>query len=943
MIIAAVLLSRLFLQATTPIRGVSYAPDGRIAVSIRGDLWTLSPSGVWKRITSGAAWDREPTFTPDGKSVVFSSAQGAAGWDIYIVGADGGEPRKLTDSPEWETEPAAASGERVVFVRGRGSEARLWMRDSAGLERRLTNGRAAERWPSFSPDGRHVAYVVVTETGRRLVTRDVNLAPNARGADTTVSTMSGAEHPAWSPDGSRLSFTVAGARAAVYVAPTDGRYANLIATKRAESAWSPDGRRIALAEIPDNEVGYNGDPDRVGDRDVDLLATGGSLSFIEAPAAMTAALPAPVPAAPGADDRAAFNAAAFDDVWQRTARLYYDSAVAPDRRARWNALRDKFRPRALAASDEDQLRDAIHAMLRERPPYRQSATGRAAVSSAHPVATAAGVEILAKGGNVVDAAAAVSFALGVVEPDASGPGGYGQMLVYRKDMASPQLIEFMARVPEEATLSNADLTQNGRLPDDGPVLANVPGTVAAMHLAFRKYGSGKVTWADVLAPAIRAARDGYALSEGTATTLATEREHFAKYESSRALFFKDGKPKVAGDTVKNPDLAWTLEQIARGGADAFYKGEIARRIVGDLRGKGNAMKLTDLARYFAAEREPVAMTYRGYSLYSSAPPVAGGAQLAATLNNLEQFANPRPYTEDASTLHAMISAWLLSPSTRNRIADPGLWPTTTEPFTNKDTARTRWRCFDPDKAVNADWFKGDTLTCGDKASAANGGRGGPDTESAGAGAEEQQVHSQGTTAFTVADADGNVVAVTQTLGTWGGNFYVSPGLGFIYNDKLGSYGTDPSGYGARLPYARHGSTIAPTIVFEGNGTKRKPIAAVGAAGNNWITSAVYQTLIGIMDQKLDPQAALELPRFIPSRGGGPNGNGGNAERATRVQVEDGLSPAVMKRLEEMGYRLQRVSLMGELREGYGAAVVIKDGKVTAGADPRRAGAAGAVP
>jgi gamma-glutamyltranspeptidase len=201
------------------------------------------------------------------------------------------------------------------------------------------------------------------------------------------------------------------------------------------------------------------------------------------------------------------NGAALDELAGRTARLYYGEPMAGGERQRWESLVASHRARVRAARDDEALRSALHALVRERPPYRASATGRAAISSAHPVATAAGLEILRKGGNVVDAAAAVSFTLGVVEPDASGPGGYGEMLVYRTTMESPRLIEFMSRVPEEAGLDNASLLQNGRLPDDGPVLANVPGTVAAMHLAVKKYGSGKVAWADIVAPAIRAAGD----------------------------------------------------------------------------------------------------------------------------------------------------------------------------------------------------------------------------------------------------------------------------------------------------------------------------------------------------------------------------------------------------------------------------------------------------
>ncbi|HEY9225156.1 MAG TPA: gamma-glutamyltransferase, partial [Gemmatimonadaceae bacterium] len=562
---------------------------------------------------------------------------------------------------------------------------------------------------------------------------------------------------------------------------------------------------------------------------------------------------------------------------------------------------------------------------------------------------AAGVEMLAKGGNVVDAAVAVSFALGVVEPDASGVGGYGQMLLYQKGMDRPQLIEFMTRVPEEGGLANTALLQAARAPDGGPVLANVPGTVAAMYLAWQKFGSKKLTWSDLIQPAIRAARDGYVVSEGLATTLSTEREQFLKYPGSKALFFRDEQPLQAGDTLKNPDLAWTLEQIAKGGADGFYKGEVANRMVNDLRAKGNAMKLSDLSRYFAAEREPVTSTYRGYTFFSSAPPVDGGSTLAARLNLLEQYPSPKPYADDAGTLHAMVAAWQLVPSTRNRTGDPSLWPTNVEPFANKDTARIRWKCFNPTKALNLAELRGDTLSCAqpDKKTAAIELTRDPECIAHGYDAPNiGPCRAAGTTSFAVADADGNVVSTTQTLGTWGGNFYVSPGLGFLYNDKLTSYGNDPNAYGARLPFARHGSTLAPTIVFEGAGKSMRATMALGAAGNAWITSAVYQVLTGMIDQKLDPQAALELPRFLVGGGfggGGRGGAGAAAATGATIQMEDGFSPDVMKRLEAMGYRTQIVSLPGELREGYGAAVKIEKGKVTAGADPRRAGAAGAVP
>jgi gamma-glutamyltranspeptidase len=945
--------------ADSGLRGVrdpAYAPDGRLVVSIDGDLYVQSANvGAWTRITNGPAWDREPAWSRDGSGIVFSSDR-AGGFDLWRLalpaGGAPGQPERLTTSAEPEGEPSVGNDDRIIFVRGRGDLARLWSRARDGSEQRLTRAQVAERSPAVSPDGARVAYVAVTETGRRLRVRSLT-GDAARAADSVVVADRDVERPAWSPNGDRLAFTTGGPRPGVFVTPTDGRYANLVSTRHATPVWAPNGRTLTLAELGADPPGYNGDPARVPDRDVseDLAATARLWTVAVPNAPDDALVERRVTAERSRRER---NAEAFDRVWTRSAELYFSTPDAAARRQRWAALRDRYRPRALDATNDDVLDDVIYAMLRERPPLREAATGRAAVSSAHPVATAAGLEVLRKGGNVVDAAVAVSFALGVVEPDASGPGGYGQMIIQMKGAERPALIEFMSRVPEEATLANAALLTDGRYPQDGPVLANVPGTVAGMHSAWKQYGSKKVPWADLLAPAIRAAREGYVVSEGLATTLSVERDHFAKYESSKALFFRNGEPLHAGDTLRNPDLAWTLEQIAKGGADGFYKGEVARRMVTDLRGKGNAMRLTDLSRYFAADRDPVSSTYRGYTIYSSAPPVSGGATLAAQLNMLELWKTPRVYTDDAATAHAMIAAWQLTPSTRNRIADPGLWPVTVEPFVNKDTARVRWRCFDPAHALTPDAFRGDTLACArDHKAAADGSPNGDDAASEDLALDDEHAcgnaaeharevaacHSSGTTAFAVADADGNVVAVTQTLGTWGGNFYVAPGLGFIYNDKLTSYGSDPSQYGARLPYARHGSTLAPTIVFQGTGSARRPVLAVGAAGNAWITSAVYETLVGVLDFGLTPQQALELPRFLPQGRGGGSG----ARRELVVDVEGGFAPAAVRRLREMGYTLNVISLAGEPRMGYGAAVSLGRGTVTAGADPRRSGTAGAVP
>jgi len=946
MILSLILVAAQLAATTTPrdsaatagARNPAYAADGRLALSIRGDIWVRSGAGNdahWTQLTSGPAWDRQPAWAPDGSSIVYASNI-TGGGDLYriAVGPTGAAaaPERITSAPEAEGEPSISSDGSIIFAKGAPGRTKIWIRTPAGAERRFTRGEnGAERWPAWSPDGNRVAYSAMREDRTRLRVRWV-----AGDSDRVVVEDRDAEHAAWSPRGDRIAFATRNGRAGVWITTPDARYVNLASAQRAEPAWSPDGRTLALAELPGPDVGYNGDPDRVGDREVrDDFGTTGRLWFVDAPVPPDAgALASSLPQL----DRRRRNADAFAAFWSRMDTLYFRSS--PSRHERWDALRAAYTERALAATSEVALEQLLHDMLRERPTLRDPAIGTAAVSSAHPVATAAGLEMLRKGGNVVDAAVAVSLALGVVEPDASGLGGYGQMLVQLRAMDHPALIEFMTRAPEEASLANGALLRRGISPPDGPILVNVPGTLAGMELAWKKYGSKKVTWAELVAPAIRAAELGYVVSEGLATTLATEREHFQKYAGSKALFFPKGEPLRAGDTLRNPDLARTLRTIADSGASSFYSGSIARRIVADLRGQGNAMRLTDMSRYYAAEREPVSGMYRGYTVYSSAPPVSGGATLVAQLNLLEQQGAIKPYSEDALSLHAMIEAWKLVPSTRGRIADPGLWPIKLDAFLSKDTAKTRWRCFNAQRSLTPADIRGDSLPCAKQGTRVSSVTSGDDMESLcsdhDAFASERFCHRTGTTAFAAADADGNVVSVTQTLGTWGGNFYVSPGLGFLYNDKLTSFGSDPDEYGARLPNARHGSTLAPTIVFRGEGAMKRPVLAAAAAGNAWITSAVYSAVTGVIDQHLDAQHAIELPRFLIGQ------QRGEVRTDYMIQIEDGFSPSALRALNAMGHAFQRISLPGELRMGYAAVITIGDKDVMAGADPRRAGEAGAV-
>ncbi|MEX2283554.1 MAG: gamma-glutamyltransferase, partial [Gemmatimonadota bacterium] len=697
-----------------------------------------------------------------------------------------------------------------------------------------------------------------------------------------------------------------------------------------------------LSEIAADGVGYNGDPDRLNDREAERdVSFDGTLWRIAVPAPADAGLLTVElePRVMSTQDRTDF----FDRAIQRVTDLYFTKPEFAAARTSWERVGAELRSRAASTRTQAELDELVHEALRRRPPLRTEASGRAGVSSAHPLATEAGLEILRKGGNVVDAAVAVSFALSVVEPDASGIGGYGQMLIQVKGMDKPALIEFMARAPEAATASNPALNDPTL---SRPARAIVPGNVDGMHRAWQRYGSKQVKWADLIEPAIRLAENGYVLDESFTTTLRREQEEFLKYEGARALFFRDGKPLGPGDTLRNKDLAWTLRQIATGGADAFYRGEIARRLVTDLRARGSVISMNDMARYYAEWREPVTTTYRNHTIFSSAPPVSGGASIAAQLNTLENFKALKPPTEDAASAHAMIEAWRIAPP-RGRIADPSLWPVDISAAVSKDSARARWNCFfNPNKAVSQADLNARRCT---NAVA--------DTV---AGAREQRealidecdlsdfdrvCRATGTTAFAVGDGEGNLVAVTQTLGTWGGTFYVTPGLGFLYNDKLGSYGS-PEAFGSRLPYARHTSNIAPTLVFKGTGREARPWLAVGAAGNAWITAAVYQMVTGAVDHGFSPQQLVELPRFLPGGGGrgpsSPVATGGGQPAVSNLQVEAGYAPSVIARLEQLGHRFTPISLPGELRMGYAAAVMADKGAIKAGADPRRSGGAGAV-
>ena len=459
---------------------------------------------------------------------------------------------------------------------------------------------------------------------------------------------------------------------------------------------------------------------------------------------------------------------------------------------------------------------------------------------------------------------------------------------------------------------------------DGPAAANIPGVVAGLDYLYRHYGSGKVKWEDLVEPAITLADEGFVLDEALPTTIAEGRRFLEKWPEAAKIYLPGGNVPRPGDRFFNKDYATTLRAIQHGGADAFYRGEIARTIAADMEENGGILTYADLAQYRAIEREAVAGQYRGHTLYAGGPPVSTGIQLFESLHVLEQY-KPKPGTRlvtDADYFHYLIESWKVRDPLR-RVADPERWPVEFADHLTMEHARTLFQKIDPVKASRYE------------RQAEDGQNGTP-----GAPTVTPRI-STGTTSFAVADADGNMIAVTQTLSTWGGTFYVSKGLGFLYNNHLRSNRLTPGAYGSLLPLTRSSTASVPTLVFEKKASGEEvPKLAVGCAGNAWIPVSVYNIITGVIDGGLGAQRAIEAARFLPGRDPADPTDDGE-----RVEIEDRFPRGIIDTLRARGHLFQKIGRKGEVRYGYAAAITVDvaNGRVEGGAEPRRSHAAVAAP
>jgi gamma-glutamyltranspeptidase/glutathione hydrolase len=501
------------------------------------------------------------------------------------------------------------------------------------------------------------------------------------------------------------------------------------------------------------------------------------------------------------------------------------------------------------------------------------------VASEHRLATEIGVDILKRGGNAVDAAVAVGFALAVVLPNAGNVGGGGFMIVHDAASGKDVAIDFREMAPAKA-FRDMYLDAQGKVVPDRSLYTHlavgIPGTIAGLAHALEKYGT--MTLADVMAPAIRLAREGYTVTPQLAGLLEVERDHLAKWDATRAVFFKGDRPLTAGETLANPDLANSLEMIARQGPKAFYEGEIAEKIAAEMAKHGGAITKEDLKAYKVVEREPVSGSYRGYTVKSMPPPSSGGTHIIQMLNMLERWPQKEYGPASARSIHLMAESMKLAYADRSEyLGDPDFTKVPVKGLTSRKYADELAAKIDPEKATPASSIKP--------------GKPAP-------------YESDQTTHYSVADSRGNVVSTTYTLNLNFGSGIVAAGTGILLNNEMDDFSAKPgvpNAFGliggdanAIQPFKRPLSSMSPTIVLKDG----KPWLVTGSPGGSRIITTTMETVIDHIDFGMNPAEAAALPRVH------------HQWTPDELRVEKGLSPDTIRLLEQMGHKVAVKPTMG---------------------------------
>jgi gamma-glutamyltranspeptidase / glutathione hydrolase len=519
----------------------------------------------------------------------------------------------------------------------------------------------------------------------------------------------------------------------------------------------------------------------------------------------------------------------------------------------------------------------------------------AIVVSVQELASQAGAEIMQAGGNAVDAAVATGFALAVVYSPAGNIGGGGFMLV-RMAEGQVHFLDYREKAPAAAT-RDMFLDAQGNVIEGASEIGyksiGVPGSVAGMVYAEQKWG--KLTLRQVMAPAIKLAREGYALSWDEARDL--HDQYLAKFPESRRVFQRDGNYYKPGEIFRQPDLARTLTRIAAK-PDDFYHGELARELAAAMQKGGGLITADDLAHYEVKEREPVRGTYRGYEIISAPPPSSGGTVLIESLNILEGYDLARMGDRSAESIHFTTEAFRRAFFDRAEfMGDPDYNKIPVAQLIDKKYAAAWRETIDPTQASPSKELKRPAVFS--------------ELEQYAAAHPPAIVphESNHTTHYSVMDADGDAVAVTTTINDWFGSRVTADGLGFLLNDEMDDFSSKPGvpnadgllqgAANAIGPGKRPLSSMTPTIVVRDG----KTVMVLGSPGSSKIITTVANVLMGVADYGMNIQEAVNAPRFH------------NQWLPDVLNVEKWFSPDTLNALRQMGYNIQ-IGLHGPDSYGY---------------------------
>ena len=535
--------------------------------------------------------------------------------------------------------------------------------------------------------------------------------------------------------------------------------------------------------------------------------------------------------------------------------------------------------------------------------YGRAASGKnGVVAAAKPEASQVGVDILKKGGNAVDAAIATGFALGVLEPNATGIGGGGFMIIKLAKMKEAVVIDFRETAPGAAKPDMYKLDEKGNVVANASVvggLANgVPGEVAGLLYAFDHYGSRKITRAQLIQPAIDWANKGIPVTVNLASIIKDNFETIKKFPACAAVYLKDGLPYEVGDTIKNPDLAKTLKLVAQKGPDAIYKGEIAQKIAEEVQKQGGIMTTDDLASYKIQVRKPVVGTYRGYTIMSVPPASSGGTHLIELLNILENYDLKNTGYGSAATGHLWSEALKLVFADRAKyMADTAFVKVPLAGLTSKAYAKEIAAQISMDKSMAS-------ATAGDPS----------------------KFESGSTTSMSVMDKDGNMVAITKSINYFFGSGVLVPGTGFIMNDHMDDFVLKPGSVNSIEPGKRPLSSMSPSLVLDPKG---RAFMTIGSPGATRIFPTVAQVISNVVDFGMPLQEAILAPRYFQMASGALN-------------VEGRVSLNTYNKLLPLGHT---VTIRNDWDPYFGGvhAVMYDYNKklLMGGADPRRDGQAAA--